>query len=48
MLIPVAPVFLVKRSISLSHVLYKASSPSSCRPMEKLHLESQKSKVYLE
>lgn len=45
---PVAPVILVMRSIFLCHVLYKAYSPSCCRPMQKLHLESQKSKVYCE
>lgn len=48
MLIPVAPVFLAKRSISLCDVLYEASSPSCCRLMQKLHWESQKSKVYCE
>lgn len=48
MLIPVAPVFLVKRSVTLCHVLYKASSLSCCRPMQKLLLEGQKSRVYCE
>lgn len=48
MLIPVTPVFLVMRSASLCHVSYKASSQSCCRPVQKLHLESPKCKVYCE
>lgn len=46
---PVAPVFLVKRSVSLCHVLDKVSShPHGCRPMQKLHLESQKTRICCE